>query len=137
MTMLDCIIVFITGGHVRLYQETEYCLYNEAVFICIDDNEPVTLWKVSMGPNQVHLSLNSNLDVIGTAQDDMVASSALRVQLLSGNSSFIMSSLTIAEPLNLNGYTVNCNEEIIILNIVLNCKLLKQNILQFCIRILI
>ena len=107
----------------RLYRETEYCLSKETVFICTNENGPVIFWEITKGSNQLQFYLNPHFESIGTVVREMMASSVLSATLVSGNSSFVHSSLTITEPLNLDSSTINCNEEIVVLNVKNNSKL--------------
>ena len=99
---------------VRLFQKTEVCPSQEAAFFCVYENRPSLFWKISNGMDHVYFNFNSNFDQIGTVE----AHSGLRAKLVSGNSSFIMSSLTIEEPFRFNSSTINCNdEEVLVFNI--------------------
>ena len=99
----------------RLYQVAD-CPSNEAVFICTNEEGPVIFWEISKRSNQVQFYLNTNFQTIGTVMREMMAPSLLSATLVSGNSSFVHSSLTITEPLNIDSSTINCNEEIVVLN---------------------
>ena len=96
---------------VRLFQRTEVCPSQEAAFYCVNENYPSLFWKISNGMDHIYFNFNSNFDQIGTVQNNMIARSGLRAKLVSGNSSFIMSSLTIEEPFRFNSSTINCNDE--------------------------
>ena len=100
----------------RLYEKADRCTSDETVFTCINEDGAAIFWEISKRSSGVHFNFNANFDNIGTVINDMVTTSSLRAELLSGNSSFIITSLTITQPLKLNSYTINCNEKIVVLN---------------------
>ena len=106
-------------------RDEELCGSNKVVFVCISTMGHTIIWDIRNSNNMVlgFFSFNSNFDTIGTVYNYTIALSHVNAKLISGNSTYIKSSLTIEEAVHLNLSTFSCNGNSTVLNIQKSCKL--------------
>jgi len=97
-----------------LNQSKWICPSDEAVFLCTRENSPVTTWRLELvnGASKI-IGVNSNFEVPGTIITRMLNGVQVRVHVLSGNSTFIHSTLTLSHAGSLNMSRIICNINII------------------------
>ena len=113
-------------------RDEELCGSNKVVFVCINMMGPTIVWDISNMQQQVHSSFNSNFDNIGKVYNYTIALSQVNAKLISGNSTYITSSLTIEEALHLDLSIISCNGNSTVLNIQRSCKLKVECQFQSC-----
>lgn len=105
-------LIFIVGTLVQVSNNGNTCPYEVAVFKC---SHTFTNWEIQTpGDSVVPVSFNK-FDYI--SQRFTINSSKLLFEITYNNESFIIVTLTITKPLNINGAIVKCNSEMIELSV--------------------
>ena len=103
--LLDCQIYLYQVNSNRIL-----CPADEAIFICKHYGQPTIFWRIEL-TNKLSgdINLNYNFDPAGTIQSLAVSSTYLEAEVLSGNSTYIIASLTVRITLEANFSTIRCS----------------------------
>ena len=86
------------------------CPTDKAVFVCHREDSPITSWRVELVKGaSINFGLNANFESPGTIINRALNGVQVTVRVISGNSSFIYSSLTLARVKGFNMTTITCN----------------------------
>ena len=101
------------------------CPFDEIVYICSNEEATAINWRLELLDGEtLDLNLNSNFEHPGTSIHRQIHSSSVKAEVISGNKSSIVSSLTITVvTLEFNSSKIRCNGETTTLTLP-ECKLI-------------
>ncbi len=127
ITFLFYLVIASAYGNALLHQVNEVNVFcrNEAEFLCSQLNEHEVQWVVTLSNGiSRSLSFNSLTDSVAVEKFTVIQSTIMKATLVFVNSSYILTSLTLAAHLNA---TIRCHSEYLLYEFE-DCKLIFYDI---------